>query len=205
MRSMEKTGFRAIALITHLNLITLWSHPERFKQAWTLGPGEPHEVQQSQVQGLACGSQKLPVLIQVRWCKDRAQPCQKVLGGKLDMSHQCPHAAQKANHILGCIKKCMVSRETEVILPFYSAQVKPHLEYYVQMWSLLEKHGHAGVHPEEGHKNAPRDGICSLWGQAERAGAVQPGKEKALGRPESLLSLSLAGSVVIGQWKMNSN
>jgi len=37
------------------------------------------------------------------------------------------------------------------------------------------------VHPEESHKNDPRDGTPLLQEQAERAGAVQPGEEKAPG------------------------
>jgi len=45
-----------------------------------------------------------------------------------------------------------------------------------------------GVHPKEGHKNHPRDGTPSPWVQAERAGAVQPGEEKAVRWPESGLS-----------------
>jgi len=36
---------------------------------------------------------------------------------------------------------------------------------------------------EEGHKNDPRAGGPFLWGKAEGVGAVQPGEEKALGRP----------------------
>ena len=56
--------------------------------------------------------------------------------------------------------------------------------------SVQERHGPVGAHPEEGHKNDPRDGTPILLGQAERAGAVQPGEEKALGRPESGISLS---------------
>jgi len=54
---------------------------------------------------------------------------------KLSITRQCALAAQKANHILYCIKRSMVTRSREGILPFYSALVRPHLDSCIQLWS----------------------------------------------------------------------
>ncbi|KAK4832474.1 LOW QUALITY PROTEIN: hypothetical protein QYF61_023521 [Mycteria americana] len=70
-----------------------------------------------------------------------SSPVEKVLrilvNEKLDIGRQCMLAAQKANHILGCIERSVASRK--VILPLYSVLMTPHLQYCVQLWSPQRK------------------------------------------------------------------
>ncbi|KAK4816190.1 hypothetical protein QYF61_012655 [Mycteria americana] len=96
-----------------------------------------------------------------------SSPAEKDLGilvyAKQNMTWQCALTVQKANCILGCIKRSVARRPREVILSLYSALMRPHLEYCVQPWGPQHKKDRDLL------KQAERVGLFSLekrrlWG-----------------------------------------
>ncbi|GAB0178238.1 hypothetical protein GRJ2_000289100 [Grus japonensis] len=104
-------------------------------ERWACANGMKFNKAKCEVLPMGRGNPKHNYRLGEEWIESSRQ---KDLGAlvdkKLNMSWQRALEAQKANHVLGCIKRSVASRSREVILPLYSTLVRPHLEYCVQLW-----------------------------------------------------------------------
>lgn len=98
---------------------------------------QPHGVQQDQGPGPAPElrqSQHKYRLVR----ESKRSSGEKDLGAfvnkKFSMTRQYVLAAQKVNHVQGCIKRRVASTSTEMIPTLYAAFLRPHLEFCIQVW-----------------------------------------------------------------------
>ena len=57
----------------------------------------------------------------------------------MKVSEQCGIAASKGNQILGLIRRTIMYKEKQLIVPLYKAIVRLHLEYCIQTWRPYRK------------------------------------------------------------------
>ena len=66
-------------------------------------------------------------------------------GDTLCLEEQILGMIGKAKQRTSWIIRNVVSRKPEVLIPFYKAFVRPHLEYAVQLWAPTARHGNWGI------------------------------------------------------------
>ena len=58
-----------------------------------------------------------------------------IVSEDLKSEKQCSAAVQKANKMLGMIKRNFTDRSKETVMALYKSLVRPHLEYCVHIWN----------------------------------------------------------------------
>lgn len=89
------------------------------------------------------------------------------------MSQQYMLATQKANCVLGCIKRRVARQSRQVIPPFYSALMRLYIRVLHPALGLPTQEGHqaGGAGPEVGHGHDQRTQAPPLW---DRLSVLQP-------------------------------
>jgi len=94
---------------------------------------------------LHLGQGKLRYVYRIGEKPIESSPAEKEVRGLMDrmlnMSQEWVLAAWKARRILCYIRRGVVSKVREVVVPLYSFLVRPHLEYHVQAWGPQHKKG----------------------------------------------------------------
>ena len=66
---------------------------------------------------------------------DKIKDLGVTITSNLKFTQQCINSANKANRMLGFIKRNFTYKSKDIILPLYLSLVRPHLEYAVQFWA----------------------------------------------------------------------
>ena len=61
------------------------------------------------------------------------------ISADMKISEQCEISAAKGNQFLGFIRRNVVYKEKELIIPLYKRTVRLHLEYCIQAWRPYHK------------------------------------------------------------------
>ena len=106
------------------------------------------------------------------------------------MSQLCTQMAKKANAILTCTRKSVVSRSRELIVPLYLVVLRPYPEYSFSFGSITTRKVSWGLwaYPEKGNEAGEEFGVQTLWWAAEEMGLF--GLEESQARCFSFLQLS---------------
>ena len=139
-------------------------HPERPRLAWAVGPGKPHEIQQIQVQDLAPGSRQPFLPVQAADERVEHSPAKKDLRGAVGWQDGrkpgvCPHSPDSQLYPGLHQKQCGWQVKGSDPAPLLCAgEASPGILCPEVESSVQESCGPVAVHPEEDHKNDPRDG-----------------------------------------------